>query len=49
MPSSVLNQALVYKTSQANLTDGGLAGTINVTTRKPLDERKNFGGVAKRG
>ncbi len=49
MPSSVLNQAQVYKTSQANLVDGGLAGTINVTTRKPLDERKSFGGVVNLG
>ena len=49
MPSSVLNQALVYKTSQANLVDGGLAGTINVTTRKPLDARKSFGGVVNTG
>lgn len=38
MPASVLNQALVYRTSQANIVDGGLAGTINVTTRKPLEQ-----------
>jgi iron complex outermembrane receptor protein len=49
MPSSVLNSATVYKTSQANIADGGLAGTINVTTRKPLDEKKSFGGVASVG
>ena len=49
MPSSVLNSALVYKTSQANIVDGGLAGTINVTTRKPLDEAKAFGGVISLG
>lgn len=49
MPSSVLNQAQVYKTSQANLADGGLAGTINVTTRKPLDEKKGFGGLISLG
>ena len=49
MPSSVLNQAVVYKTSQANIVDGGLAGTINVTTRKPLAERKGFGGVVNAG
>lgn len=49
MPSSVLNQALVYRTSQANIADGGLAGTINVTTRKPLDARTRFGGVASLG
>ncbi len=49
MPSSVLNQAIVYKTSQANIADGGLAGTINVTTRKPLDEVAKFGGVVSVG
>ena len=49
MPSSVLNQALVYKTSQANIADGGLAGTINVTTRKPLSQKERFSGVASLG
>ena len=49
MPSSVLNQALVYKTSKASLVDGGLAGTINVTTRKPLAQKNNFGGVLSIG
>ncbi|NCT83233.1 MAG: TonB-dependent receptor [Comamonadaceae bacterium] len=49
MPSSVLNAATVYKTSQANIVDGGLAGTINVTTRKPLDGKKGFSGVVSAG
>lgn len=49
MPSSVLNQAIVYKTSQANIADGGLAGTINVTTRKPLDQAAKFGGIISGG
>jgi iron complex outermembrane receptor protein len=49
MPSSVLNAATIYKTSQANIVDGGLAGTINVTTRKPLNEKKNFGGMVSVG
>lgn len=49
MPSSVLNQALVYKTSQANLVDGGLAGTINVTTRKPLAQKERVSGVISGG
>jgi iron complex outermembrane receptor protein len=49
MPSSVLNQAVVYKTSQANVVDGGLAGTINVSTRKPLAQKERFGGVASVG
>ena len=49
MPSSVLNSATVYKTSQANIADGGLAGTVNVTTRRPLDEAKKFGGLISVG
>lgn len=49
MPSSVLNAATIYKTSQANVLDGGLAGTINVTTRKPLDAKKTFSGVVSVG
>ncbi len=49
MPSSVLNSATVYKTSQANVLDGGLAGTINITTRKPLSEKQSFGGVVSLG
>ncbi|MCC6072187.1 TonB-dependent receptor [Massilia sp. GCM10020059] len=49
MPSSVLNQAIVYKTSQANIVDGGLAGTVNVTTRKPLAQKEKLGGVVSVG
>jgi iron complex outermembrane recepter protein len=49
MPSSVLNSATVYKTSQANILDGGLAGTVNVTTRKPLNEKQTFGGLLSAG
>ncbi len=49
MPSTVLNQAVVYKTSQANLVDGGMAGTINVTTRKPLAQKERLTGVVNLG
>ncbi|MDY0744849.1 TonB-dependent receptor [Paucibacter sp. R3-3] len=49
MPSSVLNAATVYKTSQADIVDGGLAGTVNVTTRRPLKEAKKFGGLLSVG
>jgi len=49
LPSSVLNQAQVYKTSFANLVDGGLAGTINVTTRKPLAAREKISGLVSLG
>ncbi|WP_229459007.1 TonB-dependent receptor plug domain-containing protein, partial [Massilia glaciei] len=49
MPSSVLNQATVYKTAQANIVDGGLAGTINVTTRKPLSQKERLSGLISGG
>jgi iron complex outermembrane receptor protein len=49
MPSSVLNQAMVYKTSQANIVDGGMAGTINVSTRKPLAQKERISGVLSAG
>ena len=49
MPSSVLNQAIVYKTSQANIVDGGMAGTINVSTRKPLAQKERLTGVVNLG
>jgi iron complex outermembrane receptor protein len=49
MPSSVLNQAIVYKTSQANIVDGGMSGTINVTTRKPLAAKERISGVISTG
>lgn len=49
MPSSVLNQAVVYKTSQANIADGGLAGTVNVTTRKPLAQQVRLSDMVSMG
>jgi len=49
MPSHVLQQAVVYKSSQANIVDGGLAGTINVSTRKPLASKERFSGVVSVG
>jgi iron complex outermembrane recepter protein len=49
LPSTVINQAQVYKTSQADVADGGLAGTINVTTRKPLSAKEKISGVASVG
>jgi len=49
MPSHVLQQAVVYKSSQANIVDGGLAGTINVSTRRPLSQKERFSGVVSVG
>jgi iron complex outermembrane receptor protein len=49
MPSHVLQQAVVYKTTQANIVDGGLAGTINVSTRRPLSQKERVSGYISAG
>lgn len=49
MSSAAPNQAVVYKAAQANVVDGCMAGTINVTTRKPLAQKGHYGtGVSYR-
>ena len=37
LPSEMIAGIDVYKSSQADLVEGGLGGTVNVRTRKPLD------------
>jgi len=37
LPSELIGGMDVYKTSQADLTEGGIGGTVIVKTRKPLD------------
>ncbi|HEV2675842.1 MAG TPA: TonB-dependent receptor [Aliidongia sp.] len=36
-PSEIVDHAIVYKSSQADLPEGGTAGSINIVTRAPLD------------
>ena len=40
-PSELINMATVYKTSQASLITGGVAGTIALQTANPLDNAKD--------
>ena len=52
LPSELIGGIEVYKTSQANLNEGGIGGTVIVKTRKPLDLDANtawFGTTAKVG
>ncbi|MEO1244846.1 MAG: TonB-dependent receptor [Pseudomonadota bacterium] len=37
LPSDIIGQVKVYKSSQANLEEGGIGGTVDVITRKPFD------------
>lgn len=47
LPAEMIGGMEVYKSSQANLTEGGIGGTVIVKTRKPLDLKANtvFGSV----
>ncbi|MGV1681554.1 TonB-dependent receptor [Sphingopyxis sp. NJF-3] len=39
-PSELVNEIKIYKTQQANLVEGGVAGTIEIGTLRPLDYGK---------
>ena len=51
LPSELIGGMEVYKSSQADLTEGGIGGTVIIRTRKPLDMPANSGyaslGVGK--
>ncbi len=40
LPSELVSQVIVHKTSEASLVEGGVAGSIDIITRKPLDFAK---------
>lgn len=42
LPSEIVSKVVVEKTSNASLVEGGVAGSIDIITRKPLDFGKPF-------
>jgi iron complex outermembrane recepter protein len=40
MPSHLIGKAVVYKTGQADITEGGIAGTVDIQFRKPFDFKR---------
>ncbi|HMC15642.1 MAG TPA: TonB-dependent receptor plug domain-containing protein, partial [Albitalea sp.] len=42
LPSELVGKVTVHKSATADLVEGGVAGAINIETRKPLDFRKPF-------
>lgn len=42
LPSEIVSRVTVQKSSQADLVEGGVAGSINIETRKPLSFKKPF-------
>lgn len=41
-PSELIGRVTVHKSSQADLIEGGAAGTVDIETRKPLSFKKPF-------
>ncbi len=42
LPSEIADRIVVYKSAQADLVEGGVAGAVNIETRKPLSFKKQF-------
>jgi iron complex outermembrane receptor protein len=45
-PSELISRVTVYKSSQANLLEGGAVGTVDIDTRKPLAFKNRFSAMA---
>ena len=46
LPSELVSQVIVRKSATADLVEGGVAGAVDIITRKPLEFRKQFTGEA---
>jgi len=46
-PSELIGQGVVYKTSNAKLAATGIAGSVDLRTRKPLETDEGFAASAK--
>jgi iron complex outermembrane receptor protein len=42
LPSELVSQIVVRKSSEASLVEGGVAGSVDIITRTPLDFKKQF-------
>jgi iron complex outermembrane receptor protein len=42
LPSEIVSKVVVQKSSSASLVEGGVAGSVDIITRKPLDFTKAF-------
>jgi iron complex outermembrane receptor protein len=49
MPSELVSKVVVHKTSQASLMEGGVTGTVDMITRKPLEFANPFTGSVSVG
>ncbi len=42
LPSELVSRILVHKSSEAGLVEGGVAGSVDIITRRPLDLKDNI-------
>jgi iron complex outermembrane receptor protein len=49
LPSELVSKIVVHKSSQADLVEGGVAGSVDIITRRPLDFKESFSGGATAG
>jgi iron complex outermembrane receptor protein len=42
LSSTLIQRATVYKTSTADLQEGGIGATVDIVTARPLDQKKGF-------
>ncbi len=49
LPSELVGSVVVHKSSQASLIEGGVAGSVDIITRRPLDAHKQFSAEASIG
>ncbi|WP_101926070.1 MULTISPECIES: TonB-dependent receptor [Luteimonas] len=49
LPAEIVDQVVVYKSSQAKLVEGGTAGSVNIITRSPLQFAEPFTAEASVG
>lgn len=49
MPSQLIGQSIVYKSGRADITEGGISGSVDVLMRKPLDFKKGVSGEVSLG
>ncbi len=49
LPSEVVSSVVIHKTSQASLVEGGVAGSVDIISRRPLDFKQTFSANASVG
>jgi iron complex outermembrane receptor protein len=49
LPSELVGQVRIYKSARADLIEGGVAGTVDILTRRPLDYGKSITAEASAG